>query len=375
MTRLAAASAALLATTSLANADISRTDQSMRLLFEEVGPSGSYVELSFGSVRPDANTVSQNPGIGAIPNPLADYTLLGLGYLYRANENFSFGIIYDEPFGAEVSYPGFGLGAAGVPFFGGRATVETQSLTVVGRYEFGNGFSMHGGLRTLEADGSIYTGVTGVAGEFHLLDGSSDVGIGYLVGVAYEIPDIALRVALTYNSAIDLEFDADETPFNSFAGAPTGAAVTRNFEVEFPESINLEFQSGVAEDTLVFGSINHEFWDGFNLTTETGEYVGFTSDSTTYQIGIGRRFNENWSGSISYLHRTRGTRPSDTALAPTTGLDSITLGAQYRMDALTISGGITYGVPGDQVIENPTGNVIVNDNDVVGFGVRIGYRF
>ena len=54
MNRIAAASAALLASTAVAQADISRTDQSMRLMFEDVGPSGNYAELSFGSVRPKA---------------------------------------------------------------------------------------------------------------------------------------------------------------------------------------------------------------------------------------------------------------------------------------------------------------------------------
>ena len=375
-----AASAALLATTSIAAAELSRTDQSMRLLFEDVGPSGNYVELSFGSVRPEANPVSTNPGIGALPNPLANYTLPGFGFLHRINEQLSFALIYDNPFGAEVSYPGFGLGLAGGPFLGGNATVETDALTLVGRYEFGNGFSAHAGLRAMEASRSIYTSVTPAGTQFFQLDGSSDTGLGYLVGVAYEVPDIALRVALTYNSAIDLTFNASETEFNSLAGTPIGTT-NETFDVEFPESINLEFQTGVAQDTLLFGSIRHVWWDGFQLatgSTATGgsDYVNFTSDSTTYNIGIGRRFNENWSGSIAYTHRTEGTIPSDSALAPTTGLDSITLAAQYSMDAMTISGGITYGIPGDQVIENATfGNVNVRDNEVVAIGLRVGFRF
>ncbi len=366
---LATASAALLATTSLAQADLSRTDQSMRILFEETGPSGNYVELSFGQVSPEANT-------SAVPNPLGDYNQAGFGFLHRFNDQVSVALIYDQPFGAEIAYPGFGTPApAGLPFFGGNATVETDALTFVGRYEFGNGFSVHGGLRAMRAEGSIYTSVSSPL--FNQLTGDSDTGYGYLVGAAYERPEIALRVALTYNSAIDLDFTATEQLIIPTSGTPFAPAGRSNFTVEFPESINLEFQTGIAQDTLLFGSIRHAFWDGFNLTTPVGQYVNFTSDTTTYNIGIGRRFNENWSGSISYTHRTDGTIPSDTALAPTTGLDSITLAGRYENEnGLVISGGVTYGMPGDQIVNNSlVGPVNFTDNEVVGFGLRVGFRF
>jgi long-subunit fatty acid transport protein len=358
MYRITAATAALLATTAIAQADISRTDQSVRVLFEEVGPTGQYVELSFGSVRPTAGTA--NPLIAN--NPLASYTLPGFAYLTRVNDSLSFAVIYDTPFGAEVGY------LQTSPFAGGNATVETDSLTVVGRYEFGNGFSVHGGVRALEASGSI---LTGVASGFTQLTASSDTGIGYLIGAAYEIPDIALRVALTYNSAIDLDFVGTEVGL-----LPAAAPAPTTFTVEFPESVNLEFQSGIAPDTLLFGSIRHQWWDGFNLTTNTGNrYVNFTSDSTTYQIGVGRRFNENWSGSVSYSHRTRGATPSDTALSPTTGFDTITVAGRYDMDAVSVSAGLTYGQPGDQIVNSPGGPISFDDNEIVAVGLRIGFRF
>jgi long-chain fatty acid transport protein len=362
--RILGATALLLASTSLASADISRADPSMRLLFEEVGPSGNYVELSFGFANPSANSN------GLVPDPLPSYTLPGLGFVHRYNDNLTVALSYDTPFGAEVSYPGF---PATPPFFGGNATVETQQLSLLGRYEFGNGFSVHAGLRALEVEGEIYTSVLPL--QFHQLRGTSDIGFGYLVGGAYERPDIALRVALTYVSAIEVDFT------NTFEQniVPGGAPGTTNFSVEFPDSLNLEFQTGVAPGTLVFGSIHYEHWDGFNLTTPTvGQYVNFTSDTTTYQLGVGRQFTDNLSASISYTHRTDGTIPSDSSLAPTTGLDTITLGARYTMDAVTITGGITYGFPGDQFIANPFapgGRVDFQDNEVFGAGVRIGFRF
>lgn len=360
------ATALLLASTSIASADISRTDPSVRLLFEETGATGNYVELSFGFVNPDANSG------GVVPDPLDSYVLPNFGFLHRYNDQISVAVQYDTPFGADVGYPGFGS-ATGAPFFGGFAEVDTRQLTIMGRYEFGNGFSVHGGLRALEVEGSIYTNVAGLT--FNRLDGTSDIGYGYLIGAAYEVPDIALRVALTYFSELEVDFNnASEDTVVPTTGVVIATGTADNFSVEFPESITLEFQTGVAPGTLVFGSIHHEYWDGFNLTTGVGSYVNFTEDSTTYEIGVGRQFTENFSGSVSYTHRTDGAIPSDSSLTPTTGLNTLTLAGQYTMDQVTVSGGITYGRPGDQIV-NAASTVNFEDNEVFGIGLRIGFRF
>uniref|UniRef100_UPI003F6A4853 OmpP1/FadL family transporter n=1 Tax=Roseicyclus sp. TaxID=1914329 RepID=UPI003F6A4853 len=315
MNRIAAASAALLASTAVAQAYISRTDQSMRLMFENVGPSGNYAELSFGTVRPKA-------GATGIENPLVDYQMPGFGFVHRYSDNLSVGLIYDTPYGAAVRYaPSPGI------FNGGGANVETDALTLIGRYSFNENVSAHVGIRALRGEGTINTFFSNPAFDptqapslanppaFPAnLSASSDTGYGFLIGGAYEVPEIALRVALTYHSPISLAFSATEQSI--------GAPASRPFETEFPESYNLEFQSGVAADTLVFGSVRYQMWDGFNLTVPNSvvpgqtnaRYVNFTSGSTTYNLGVGRRINENWSASVSYTHRTPGTTPSDTAL-------------------------------------------------------------
>ena len=367
---IATATAALMGSTMIAQiayADISRTDQSMRILFEEVGPTGNYAELSYGRVQPEASTNS-TPGVG---NPLGDYTLPGFGYLYQLDDTWSFAVTYDTPFGGNTAYP------TASAFFGGFADVDTDSLTVMARYRIDERISIHAGVRAMQAEGTIFTNVGGGAPNFHRLSGDSDTGIGYVIGAAYEIPDIALRVALTYNSPVEVTFDATEIPAPAPLG-PGGATTQTTFDLEFPESVNLEFQSGIAQDTLVFGSIRHAFWDGFTLATPgAGQYLQYTSDTTTYTLGVGRRFNENWSGSVSYTHRTDGTVPSDTPLSPTTGLDALTVALRYEQETFTISGGITYGIPGDQNINNALvpGGVNFDDNEVLAVGLRVGFRF
>lgn len=343
MNKFTTATAALLATTTMASAGgIDRSGQFLGPLFESGGDTGAYLQFSIGSVDPAANNATMT-------DPLGSYTPLAFAYKRDLNPNLSMALIIDQPFGAEVEY------VDGI-FAGGQASITSTAVTGVLRYKINENFSVHGGLRALTVDGSITSG-TGI------LDASSDWDTGYLVGAAYERPDIALRVALTYNSEITSGFEGTELPT-----APTGG---RTFDVVWPETINLEFQTGIAADTLLFGSIRYAKWDGFSLDTVQGNYVNFTDDTTTYSLGVGRRLNEQLALSASIGYEAPGTRPSTTALAPTTGSTTVTLAATYTMDDMTVTGGVTYGVLGDQDV----GPITFEDNEVVGFGVRIGYNF
>ncbi|NNK77754.1 MAG: hypothetical protein HKP40_03485, partial [Litoreibacter sp.] len=136
---------------------------------------------------------------------------------------------------------------------------------------------------------------------------------------------------------------------------------------------------GIAADTLLFGSIRYVEWEGFNLTTTNiGQYVNFQDDSTTYTLGLGRRFSDAWSAAVTLGYEAQGTRPGNTLLNPTTGFKSIGVGATYTSGNIKVSGGVTYAVLGDQnFVPNlvlPAGGTF-NDNHAVGAGVRVGFNF
>ena len=344
MTRLGVTAALLATTATMASAGgIDRSGQSIAPLFQEGGASGSYVQLSFGSVDPTANSA-------VLADPLERYNQTALAFKTDLSDSLSAALIVDRPFGADVAY-------TTAPVAGLGASVSTDAVTGLVRYKLGNGFSVHGGVRMMRASGSIVTTA--------VLNASSNWDAGYVVGAAYEIPDIALRVALTYNSGIR----------SRFTGTENGAPVT--FNVDFPESVNLDFQTGIAANTLLTGSVRYAGWNGFNLTTSTPtQFVNFTGDTYTYSLGLGRRITDSFAMSASIGYEAPGNTPSSTALAPTTGLTSLTVGASYTMDNLEISGGVTVGRPGDQsiVLAGPT-IVPFNNNTVVGAGIRIGMNF
>ena len=77
-----------------------------------------------------------------------------------------------------------------------------------------------------------------------------------------------------------------------------------------PQTMTLNFQSGIAKDTLLFGSIHKADWDtaqitipdianGINPSTlATNQAVKGVSSSfstkTAYSLGVGRKINENF---------------------------------------------------------------------------------
>ncbi|MEL6958025.1 MAG: hypothetical protein AAGL89_03610 [Pseudomonadota bacterium] len=350
MKTFATAGAALLMTTAMATAGgIDRSGQFLGPIFEEGGESGTYFQFSFGLVNPEAN----NP---ALTNPLQDYSSLGFAYKRQLTDDLSATLIIDEPFGVAVEYVDPPFGVAPGSLSNGRAYIDSTAITGILRYELDNGFSVHGGIRAQEI-GGVVVSTPG------LLQANSGYDFGYLVGGAYERPDIALRVALTYNSSIE----------NELSGTENFAPIA-DFIVETPESFNLEFQTGVAADTLVFGSIRYAMWDGFNLTANGNEYVNLDGDTTTYSVGVGRRLNDSLSVFATIGYEAAGDRPSSTALAPTTGTRSVGLGATYTMDNVSLTGGISYVELGDQGV-GPGGVFEFNDNKAIGAGFRIGYDF
>ncbi|MCB2109974.1 MAG: outer membrane protein transport protein [Defluviimonas sp.] len=353
---------ALTATTALAGG-IDRSGQSVGVIFE----SGNYAEFSFGLVSPDVSGVAVPLAGGAPSGDMAgNYAQFSGAYKHQFSDAVSAAIIVDQPFGADVDYPvGTGYYAAGA-----TAKLKTLATTGVVKYTMPSNLSVYGGVRyqTLSAVVSVpfVAGYTG--------DGARDGSFGYLLGVAWEKPEIALRVALTYNSKIKHEIDTTE---NSLLGPLTSITT-----VETPKSVNLDFQSGVAKDTLVFGSVRWVDWSNFDITPAQyqgitgGSLVSYANDTVSYTLGVGRRFNDHWSGAVTLGYEgAHGGFASN--LGPTDGYRSIGLGATYTQDNMKITGGVRYVSIGKAQTQlgaiAPAANF--TDNSGIGVGLKLGFSF
>lgn len=360
--------ALLLCGTAAGAVGLDRSNQDITAIFE----TGNYAELSFGYVMPNLT------GVDVLGNSIDNvgnaFSQLGGSVKMDVNAQLSFALIIDQPFGADVTYGG---SSASTMLGGTEAILNSTAYTALARYKINDSFSVHGGLRyqMLDADitlaGLAYGGLNGY--NVLLQNGS---GSGYVAGVAYERPDIALRVALTYNSAITNSFDTTET---SPLGVTTGTT-----DVESPEAWNLDFQTGIAANTLLFGQIRHASYSQTILTPTTfGALTGGASitdidDATSYTVGVGRKFSDAFSGSISVGYEGEGSDDLVSPLSPTNGLVSISVGGQYTMDNLVFSGGIRYTMLGDARPETgtpDTARASFTDGDALSVGLSVGYRF
>ncbi|MGB5865833.1 MAG: outer membrane protein transport protein [Sulfitobacter sp.] len=374
--------AALLASTVSAHAvGLDRSGQRIGVLFE----TGNHAELTFGFTDPSIDGAALPQFGGADSGNVAGIfrTLTG-GLKYDLNEKVSVAIIADEPFGSDVLYSG----ALATTILGGTgATVDSFALTALARYKIDSNWSVHGGLRYQEVSAGVTLGgfafnggtppgtqggVNGYSGEF-----GSDGAFGYVIGGAYEVPEIALRVAVTYNSGTSHDLDTRET-IQGFQISAPGATT----EVDTPESLNIAFQSGVAKDTLVFGSLRYARYSDTvvspaGFTGLTGNALTDLEDGFDFDIGVGRRFTEKWSGSVSVGFSTVGDDNIVSPLAPTNGSRFIAVGGKYDVNEnFAISGGVRYTDLGD-AFSSPGGTPVATfeGNDAVSVGLKLAFKF
>lgn len=248
---------------------------------------------------------------------------------------------YSEPWGAH-SNPGF-------DWMGVNNNIETKidsenyAATCSYKMDVGKGqLRFIGGVFYQEVSGfklrQVAPAFASVGNGTGLLELAGD-GVGWRIGTAYEIPDIALRASLVYNSAVDLGDITGQVDLSQV----NGQVIPVFGNQSMPQSVEFKLQSGIAPGWLAFGSIKWVDWSQLQLVSFcsrqiqgilpcTYEGVGFVTsldllyrDGWTVSGGIGHKFNEQWSGAIT-LTWDRGT---------TTGLSTQT-------DTWTVGGGASF---------------------------------
>ena len=387
MKHLAAAAGLLaLSANAVTAGGIDRSRLNYGILFEK----GNYGELGFSSVSPDVSgTYIPAFGGGSTGDMAGGYRTYSLSYKQDINDKLSFGLFVNTPYGADANY-------TKGPYTGLRANWDSTQLAALVRYEATPAVSVYGGLRYVRSkadinipDALIRGGLAkaGAAGNAeaaaiaagapagtlnYTAVGESDGRFGYIIGAAYEKPEIALRVGLTYESAIKHKFRTTE----SIAAIPSISGVGTT-EVEMPKTLTLDFQSGIAKNTLLFGAIRWSEWSVWKVRPKGygalfgQDITNFENNVLTYQLGIGRKINENWSvfARASYEDAKGGIA---SRLSPTDGQKSFGIGGSYTKDALKITAGLEYVKLGDAV--DGSGTAFAG-NHAVGFGLSVGYRF
>ncbi len=371
--------AVLLATTSMATAGgMDRATTGTSTLFEK----GSYAELSYAStapsIGPNANLLL---GLAGGMNVTQSFTTTQFSFKTDLNDKLSVAILSNNnPFGVDVDYDDFATGGgayAGITSL--RANLGSTAVTSMARYKITDRVSAIAALKYQTVSGTADVSVPLSAASGVAVDG--DVSLtrasdtNFIVGTSYEIPEIALRVVGTYES---------EATFDPSVIAETIGANTGPGQIKTPEVLMLEFQSGVAANTLVFGSIRHAKWEDAQVKMSAAYDNAQLSDfdnSTTYTLGVGRKFSDSFSASLSASVDT-GDGDDASLLAPTGRSTAISLGGKYTLNnGMAISGGVSHRVYnsatwyGNDSELGGGDDVTFGDNSVTTLGMKLSVSF
>ncbi|RKW42969.1 MAG: hypothetical protein D8B60_02850 [Moraxella sp.] len=424
--------------TAAQGAGLDRSGQDVTAFLQD----GTYAEAVYTYIDADVSGYDNaaNGGIsaedgyvqGKATGDIAEaYDFFRFGVKADINDRYSVGVLYDEPFGAAIQHFGDSnfnaqnanatisamtngritsqaalarAAAAGLVTASNAQTIgavarlnaqnegqgtnveiRTNNATLLlGRkFNFGkNHWQVYGGPSAQRLTGEVhlrgiaYNRATGYDAKI-----SPDHGLGFLAGVMYGRPEIALKASLTYRSRIKHKSDVMET-FPALALAGGTASVTQDFSVSFPESYNLDFQTGVSPTMLLTAKARYVPWSKFTIdpalykaTTQTS-IVDYSKDQWQAEIGLGKKLNDKISVSGSIGYDSGAGNPVST-LGPIKGYYSVGLGAKYNLTPeWSVSLGGKYLKFGDATAQLPTRHVVAkfSDNDGYIVGLKLAYQ-
>lgn len=215
----------------------------------------------------------------------------------------------------------------------------------------------------------------------------SDSATIWRAGVAYELPEYALRASLIFNSGA--RYDMRGTYTTKAGSFPIKGGL------RMPSSVELKVQSGIAEKTLAFGSITHTQWSrtadmplcpvGTPDCSLASALSGLTlqwRDTTRITLGLARQVSNKvtLTGAVTYDQgASQGFTAQSTVRSLTLGTviqivenASLNLSATYGWmeSGLVDTSTLTGGIP------NPVGYVATYGNDrVTSLRTALTFRF
>ncbi|MNY99374.1 Outer membrane protein transport protein (OMPP1/FadL/TodX) [compost metagenome] len=464
---------ATLPATGVFAAALDRSGQSMSAFLQ----SGNYFEAGISILDPDV--AGKEDGGSAtrrnIGDMADDYYFPSAALKLQLNDKFSFGLLYDQPFGSDAEYSGNNafvsnpgsdtvlspaaidgivtkkaiqlLEAGGIPVNeqtltgakgqilaskpfkdltgalavangylgtgGTKVEVDTQNLSFVFGYQPTQNFNFYAGpvLQTVKGNVSL-------RGQAYSLYNGYDAnikettGVGWLAGAAYQIPEIALKASLTYRSEIDHKTNINEDlSLLNFPGltsvlagldVPASKLQAINSEgkttITTPQSVNLDFQTGIMANTVAFANVRWVNWKDFSIqpykfgkvSEAIGGLVGrpngfdlvsYADDQWSVNAGVGRKLTDKWAGNVSVGWDSGAGNPV-TTLGPTEGYWNVGLGLQYSPTPQTfLAGGVKYFWLGDAKAQTGaqagTDQYVADfsDNNAIAYGLKLGYKF
>ena len=354
---------------------------------------GTYAEAVYTYI--DADVTGEDESGNKIDDIAEDYDFFRYGVKADINETFSIGILYDEPFGAAADYSGKNdfVSHEPNPNFGGliqpngeetNVEVRTESITGILGAKLGMNkeFQVYGGpvAQRVKADVKLRGKAYGLADGYttHI---SADQDYGWLAGVAYSKPEIALQAALTYRSEIDHTLPISES-FPALAFQQKNPNRAGKIDITTPESVNFDFQTGINPTMLATAKVRWVPWSDFAIVpplyneASNLSLVSYDEDQWQVELGLAKRMTPALAvtGTVGW---DSGAGNPVTSLGPIEGYYSAGLGAKYNVtENWAVSAGGKYLWFGDAEGQIPNKNIVSDfeDNDGFALGLKLSYQ-
>lgn len=370
-------------------AGLERTPQSIAAFFQP----GNYFEVGISALSPKVEgRVSPNFVVGEnsqIENIGKSYYSPFGAIKFQLTDQLSLGFIYDQPFGTDSEYavqqaPVFNLNGEGT-----RAEVHSDNITMLVGYKWNDKIQVYAGpaYQSISASSNLRGYASGGPNAFgqYDIDIKDNRAIGWITGFSYEIPQIALRTSLTYRSKIKHDLELKETRSGTvLSDLPS----TEKTEIETPQSINLDLQTGVSANTLAFAQLRWVNWHDFTIKpywfgklSNGSNMVEYYKDQYSANFGIAQKMHEKFVSNVS-LGWDSGAGNPVSMLGPVKGYWNIGLGGKFSpAPNYDISLGIRYFMFGDGIVQGAnqkgTDEYIAKfkDSTAWAYALKIGYKF
>lgn len=386
---------ALLLPTLLYAGGFSRSGEDIDILFKD----GHIIEASMLFARPerdftnvqavDRTGVAVTTGLTQI-DPSLNIELPTLSAKFTVNPQVDCMIASRRPYGFDLEHGSDWVGR----YKNTRFNAKTKSIRTVCSYKktlnetsqlriIGGIGAMTGSARREHFISNAATQVlpASVGDAYNILNtGESNTAKTWQAGVAFEVPDKAMRASLVYSSKADLELKGTQHTSNPIAGT----LIDRDVDgvLSWPESVELKLQSGIKPGWLAMGSIKWQNWSKFyeipiHISATGQTLITFKPafrDGLTVSAGIGHQL----SPKLDVYSQIKWDRGTSTGYNSANDSWSIGLGGRYQLDknfALKGGVGVAFSDTGHATTDDPVVDYDFGDQViyVVSTGIEIKF--
>ena len=358
---------------------------------------GNYAELSYGSLNYSVNATIQAPlsATHKMAKNQSRTSLSGkftIGNIDVGITSFDSGAIQmdgQSVAGIDRDTCQVAALAANVPNMAANCSIvasadaKMTTQAIILKYKLNDSFSVIGGMRKVNLGSSS----VGTLRTDYSIDSNSANGAVY--GISYAIPDIALKFEIIQSQAMNMKITGTANGLMAgTTGTPSGLGLSGNVpfadssELNVPKATTVKFQTGIAEGTLLMASAHRANWEAAQIDVNFApgaaaqlDVASEFSDTTAYSVGLGRKFTEKTSGSLSYSWEKGAGATSTSGFTMSNGSKTLSLGLKHQTNNLTLSGGVSYTKVGDVTVSKSGLTAAYSDNSVTAFGLKASFDF